>query len=35
MKYFDKTFWKMTFGFVLIVIIGLISVIVISQFDQF
>lgn len=32
MKYFDKTFWRMTVGFLLIIALGLLSVFLIDFF---
>lgn len=34
MQYFDKTFWKMSIGFIIIVLLGLGGVYAINHFDK-
>lgn len=33
-RYFDRTFWKMASGFIVIIVIGLIGVYLINFFDK-
>jgi hypothetical protein len=34
MKYFDRSFWRMTTGFLVFVAVGLVTMFVINQFDR-